>query len=406
MNCKKIFTRDFISEKCTSVFITGDYKNHREEVLLDREKSLMPATQVYVILEKEKNVIREEIKQVELERSKLLAQINVVNLNINRLNYRVSTININNITEQRERKRFIRKCPMENCRGFLSQQWKCGVCDSKICNKCNEENTLNHECDPDKVASMELLNKDTKPCPECGTMIFRISGCSQMFCVECHCAWNWNTGLVEKGVVHNPHYYEFIRNGGNMHRNHGDIPCGGLPELYTLRNEFTIAKTNGIITHQQEQILYNFHNCITHVQHYEIRVVEEHTEESTRKLRVDYMMRKISENEFKKTLQQIEKDNNKKRDFNNIYQMFVDVSSDIFRQLSVHYNENFYNNNFNDCIKTKKFYKENITILSNLRNYFNENLEKTGKTYNCVYCGISDDYRFKFNYKRFNLSKK
>jgi hypothetical protein len=78
-------------------------------------------------------------------------------------------------------------------------------------------------------------------------------------------------------------------------------------------------------------------------------------------------------------------------------------------------NERFYNINtfelrqIQDMSKESrimKFYKENITILSNLRNYFNENLEKTGKTYNCVYCGISDDYRFKFNYKRFNLSKK
>ena len=57
---------------------------------------------------------------------------------------------------------------------------------------------------------MEFLNKDTKPCPHCGTMIFKISGCSQIFCVDCHTAWDWNTSKIITGVIHNPHYYEFL----------------------------------------------------------------------------------------------------------------------------------------------------------------------------------------------------
>lgn len=397
MNCKKIFTRDFVIINCTSTFINNDYKRHREEVLLDREKSLMPATQVYVILEREKNKRREQIKEIETHRSLLLAQVRNLDLKINDLNHRILT----NVTEQ-EIKRFIRKCPMENCRGFLTQQWKCGVCDSKICNKCNEENTVNHECDPGKVETMNLLNRDTKPCPECGTMIFRISGCNQMFCIECHCSWNWNTGLVEKGIIHNPHYYEFIRNGGTVHRNHGDIPCGGLPEIQVIRRELIVSlKRFDIITVDQENILYNFHNCITHIEHYEIIIITDQNEETTRKLRVDYMMNKISETDFKKSLQQIEKGKNKKRDFNNIYEMFRDVSSDIYRQLMVHYHENFKNRVFKNPGLTKQFVIENITILSNLRNYFNDNLKKLGNNYKCVYPGISDDYRFQYNYKTY-----
>lgn len=400
MNCKKIFTRDFINEKCTGVFVSSDYKQHREKVLLEREKSYMPATQVYVVLEKDKDKIREEIKQHESRRARFLAQIQLVNNSISSCARRINELNVGNLPEEQERKKFIRKCPMENCRGFLSNQWKCGTCDTKICNKCNEERVEDHVCEEGKVATMELLNRDTKPCPECGTMIFRIEGCEQMFCVECHCAWNWNTGLVERGVIHNPHYYEFIRRGGGTGRNHGDIPCGGLPDLYTLRTVFANCTSWTVITPLQETMFYNFHNCITHIQHYEIRIVTDQTEESTRGLRMQYMMQKIDEDTFKKTLQQIEKDKTKKRDFNNIYQMFVDVSSDIYRQLVVCYNENR-KNHFAKHEIIKNFFQENIIILSNLRNYFNDNLKKSGNTYKCVYPGISDTYRFQHNYKTF-----
>jgi hypothetical protein len=410
MNCKKIFTRDFITENCTAIFVTTEYKKHRENVLLDREKSLMPATQNYVILEKEKNKIRKNIAEIEKQRSNLLLEVQNLNLVITQLYRNINNMTINEIDNQHgitERKKFIRKCPMEDCRGFLSSQWKCGICESKICNKCNEEKIEEHVCKPENVASMELLNRDTKPCPKCGTMIFRISGCSMMFCVECHCAWNWNTGLVESGVIHNPHYYEFIRNGGNAPRNHGDIPCGGLPEIYSLRREYDICKNFNILDDNQIRLLYNFHSCITHIQHYELREVLEITETTTRQLRVDFMLQKISEETFKKSLQQLEKDRSKKRDFNNIYQMFVDVSSDIFRQMSVCFNQN-YKKTFTTEGKNIliNFFNENITVLTNLKNYFNDNIKKMGYTYKCVYPGICDDHRFVNNYKTFLQRRK
>jgi hypothetical protein len=80
--------------------------------------------------------------------------------------------------------------------------------------------------------------------------------------------------------------------------------------------------------------------------------------------------------------------------------MFVDVASDIYRQLVVSYNE-YRKSGFSEQNITKNFFQENITILSNLRNYFNDNLKKTGNTYKCVYPGISDTYRFHYNYKTY-----
>jgi hypothetical protein len=417
MNCKKVFTQDFLFEKCTSTFLSKELKKHRETTLLNYQKSYLPATQQYVIIEKERDQLREQMRQLEIEKQELLLKFNKkqseINMLVHRINHPTLGAVYNNgnqtflVEAEKERRKFIRKCPMEDCRGFLSQQWKCGVCDSKICNKCNEEKLDTecnaegvHQCKPDNVASMELLNKDTKPCPECGTMIFKISGCSQMFCVDCHCAWNWNTGLVEKGIVHNPHYYEFLRKGGVVGgRNHGDIPCGGLPHLNEIRTFLQEMLNCGVINNFVSSLFYSIHNVITHIQHHELRgqlAVDPLSEENTRKLRVEYMMNKITEDFFMKSLQQLEKSVNKKRDFNNIYQMFVDVSSDVFRQMLVYRRSIQVKSELKPLMK--KHVDEQLVVLENLRKYFNENVKKCGKGYKCVYPGISDNFNFQTNY--------
>jgi hypothetical protein len=383
MNCKKIFTFDFISDNCTSIFVTKNLKTHRQNILFDREKSLLPETQPHVIVENQKRALKKEIQLIENRKWELKRQeqllndeIDVLYVEINRLR-----INIGSSSTTEDRKKFVRKCPMEECRGFLSTQWKCGSCEKKICNKCNEENCENHQCNPENVASMELLNKDTKPCPTCGTMIYRISGCSQMFCTDCHTAWDWNTQRVITGVIHNPHYYEFLqRNGNERGRNHGDIPCGGLPEAYLLRT---------ILQKYNPHNLLKIHQCITHIQHHELRyLVVENVIEGNRGLRIKYLMNELSEEDFKTILQQSEKKRQKTIAFRNIYQMFVDVGSDIFRQIIV------YDNSAASSTIKKEFIKQQITIFENLIVYFNENLKKIGKMYKCVYPGISQTYYF------------
>ena len=35
--------------------------------------------------------------------------------------------------EEKEKKVFIKKCPVNDCEGFLSSSWKCGVCSTWVC---------------------------------------------------------------------------------------------------------------------------------------------------------------------------------------------------------------------------------------------------------------------------------
>ena len=124
------------------------------------------------------------------------------------------------------------KCSNINCNGFLSENWNCSLCHYDTCEKCHQLKTENHICNKEIVANIELLEKDTKKCPTCYTLIHKVNGCDQMWCTQCKTAFSWNTLKIENRI-HNPHFYEYLRaNNYNVPRDVNDIPCNR-----TLGNE-------------------------------------------------------------------------------------------------------------------------------------------------------------------------
>lgn len=123
------------------------------------------------------------------------------------------------------------QCIVPDCKGFLDNDYKCGLCGIKVCKDCHVHLEDGHECKPENVESVKAIANETRPCPTCRTPIFKTIGCDQMFCTQCHTAFSWETGAIETGRLHNPHYYEWVRqrNQGNAPREMGDVPCGGLP---------------------------------------------------------------------------------------------------------------------------------------------------------------------------------
>lgn len=88
----------------------------------------------------------------------------------------------NDTGEQRAtRREFIMKCSDEACRGFLSSNYKCGTCEKWTCSQClvtiGLEKNATHVCNPDAVATAKTIKAETRPCPKCGTRIFKIDGC-------------------------------------------------------------------------------------------------------------------------------------------------------------------------------------------------------------------------------------
>lgn len=172
--CGREWTRKFIRETFTLVFINGTLKQHREQILFDRERALLPMTQPII----ERKIACTKIdKQVSAVRE----QITILNNQISDLYRERNLISTHTRTNTVERASFVRACPDEDCRGFLSTQWKCGICEKWTCPDCHVikgyTRDEEHTCDADELATARLLAADTKPCPKCATGIFKIDGC-------------------------------------------------------------------------------------------------------------------------------------------------------------------------------------------------------------------------------------
>lgn len=169
MGCLKEMTREDMVKKFTKKFVSTKYKEHREQCLFELEKAMLPATQPVVERMIENERYRNKIADLRMEISDIARKIREYE----------ELIHSGVKKENAERKTFIRKCPNADCRGFLSTQWKCNLCERKTCKECNESIDIDdeHKCDPASVETAKLLAKDSKPCPKCGEMIFKIDGC-------------------------------------------------------------------------------------------------------------------------------------------------------------------------------------------------------------------------------------
>jgi hypothetical protein len=238
-------------------------------------------------------------------------------------------------------------------------------------------------CDPGNVETVNLLKKDTKPCPKCGTMIFKISGCSQMWCPDCHTAFDWNTMKIETGRIHNPHYYEFQKAGKTTaNREHGDIPCGGMPELRELLNAlgyrtYTNRYAPQTLGNPVSDELLKIHRLVSHLQNYELRRAPEN-EADNQNLRVKYLLHEISEDQMKLILQRNEKAREKLRDRNNLLRMFCDVTGDLLRQM----------------VLGTIPHQECIDNVTSLRDYTRGAFTVIHKRYSCSTDWISDGWEF------------
>ena len=242
MSCKKKWERDFCQTNLNNSFYNGEYKDFRKTLLFDVEKArmaeTMPAVEIYKHVEGITQKLREERKKTKELKQAYLAQKD----NEYRLSRDLHRAKRGEDTTIKKKK-FIKKCPADGCEGYLSTAWKCGVCNLWVCTDCEEEfgftKDLEHTCKPDILASAKMIKKETKPCPECNRPISKNGGCNQMWCTQCQCAFNWRTGRRINGVIHNPHYVEFLRqnNNGTAPQPPGAVACGGLPTYFALRGK-------------------------------------------------------------------------------------------------------------------------------------------------------------------------
>jgi hypothetical protein len=389
MSCKKKWNRAFLGGVLPEKFIFTEYKEHRENMLLEREKAYLPATQAIIpplrtkrALNRMKDMVclridaighgyrdKEEYrtKRDLLENQEWLKRL---------IDEKIldCDIHYNQLIggKAKEKAEFIMKCPSGSCRGFLSSKYKCGVCNAKFCSHCHEnlsgtiqdsdqgdikeedqgdikeedqgdskeeetgvvareeteKKAEKHKCDPNTVESVKEIKKSTRNCPNCHVAIFKSSGCDQMWCVQCHTAFNWRTGQIEKGVIHNPEYFEFIRKSGMTVRNPYEQVCGGIPDLNTLLGKYGRHRSNA-------DALVRFYRLTTHHRHTTLQNLPTALDNvNNQDLRIEYLMNQISEDDFKIKLQRRQKEREHRLEYRQSIDTFVTVMEELIRQLN------------------------------------------------------------------------
>lgn len=344
MNCHMQWNKEFLDNHLSKSFMTNEYKKHRENVLVEREKSLLPATVVLVEREKRRRANNKLIDELMEQREKLYKQANDIQKTIDMIRRNIYYDNelrgageASTSNDVKEKKIFVKACPADGCRGFLSTQWKCGICETWVCPDCHEikmsQKDENHVCIKENVETAKMLTKECKSCPKCASAIYRVTGCSMMWCTICHTTFDWNSGKeIVTRSIHNPEYLDWVRRTkGSVPRAEGDLPlsCGGFPNYITVNHWITKYKN---IAPEKISKLHTFFRWILHIQDIELRY-NTNIVTDNQDLRIGYLMNDFDEEHWKRTLQKREKTNEIKTSKRQINEMIVIASSDILNAL-------------------------------------------------------------------------
>lgn len=364
--CSINWSQGFMVENFTISWLNGPYKNYRGNKVLDREKSLLPDTQILIDgnksrLKNQKKIVelqdkikeignckklinkrienlkdikkksldeKKEYKELNADKKKLIQEIKDKKIEIS-----VIMIESGHIKNNSIKTKFIKSCPTDNCSGFLNEDFHCSLCECDVCKKCDVIIENSHECLPGNIETFKLMKKECKPCPKCGSIIYKISGCDHMFCTQCNTSYSWKTGEMIKNNT-NPHYYEWMRNNGDIHRTDEleNNQCRGI-SLNMLTDHL---HKNGNKYFNGNTLLYNnlleFHRILNHIRFITINNrLYAHKENVD--LRIKYLEKNINEKLFISNIMRRENINNRNAEIKLILQTFIDVVDDIFRDV-------------------------------------------------------------------------
>lgn len=196
-HCRYAWPRSFLNTVCTSTFLNKTYYKYRQDILMNRERSFLPQMMIYADREMRARKVDRQAADINKEEIELrrdyeakLLQLTQKRNALWRKAYMIregreetATTNGGAGAEEKkvEARKFVRRCTANNCKGFLSSVWKCGVCENWVCPDCFEvkgkEKDTVHTCKPEMLETANLIKKDTKPCPSCGEMIMKTEGC-------------------------------------------------------------------------------------------------------------------------------------------------------------------------------------------------------------------------------------
>jgi hypothetical protein len=425
LHCRVNYHADTLQLICTKTYLKQVYFQHRQEILIAKEKANLPPLQDVAMARKQ---TREKVKRIDSVKQEMKA-LRVMRDNLdqeyresfqrhtnkmkNKENVDEEDLKIREYNEKREmysemlydkkkeisairwddekveikeekeeRKKFIRRCTRDNCQGFLSQAWKCGMCEYYSCCKCFMVKTKNqdepHECKPEDVETANMIKLDSKPCPKCGEFIMKTGGCSQMFCISCKTSWDWNTGnIVTSGPLHNPHYYEWMkRTGGMMPRNPADVPCGGFPDIWELRAFPRGTKRN--VT----QSFYEFHRICQEIQDVSQRTYRAHIDQDQlNEYHIQFLLNDITEKQWGRYLAMNEKKRKRDSEVQEVFMAFRTVAVELIMRVQQYSDEKVENITRLTPLKAEQFLVDLNIQITEFIEMINKAFEKISRSY-------------------------
>lgn len=422
MACKSRWERDTFIAATLKSFVDNQWKSHHGDGLIEQEMSRLPSTMPAVENYKTCLKLEEMEKQLLDEYTKIRHQMDDLCSRRYKITEEINARRNGNYGKT-TKKAFIKKCPGEGCNGFLSTQYKCELCGIKVCSKCfaiksrGDEETKHgeHICNEDDLKSAELIKKETRNCPSCGTGIYKLEGCDQMWCTQCHTPFSWKTGKKVHGVIHNPHFYAWQNAGGGQANINapGAVMCGGLPPIYNYRTGISRAMKLPFIAapvlssettwnDSEENMLLNravvLHRATTHFAHVELDRVRTRCNGVTdnEDLRIRFMMNEIDKKEMKSVLLKRDTQRQKAMAILQIYELvntiFTESVRDIYEGVVLGAIRGQGGSITWEGETPKEIIKRNLNRCDQMRTYANDNLKKVSVMYSQTVRIIDRDF--------------
>ena len=388
MNCRHAWGRDYLYDILSKSFVNNTLRTHRKILLLDREKAQIPNTQAYVDYLSQKEDKEQQLKAIK-EHVRLLWS------NYDEIAKDLRILNSNHKSKRAIQVTKLLKCPFPSCRGYLSGS-KCNICKHTTCRDCltssdidSEGNEIDeeHVSNDDAKKTAQMILKETKGCPGCGERISKISGCDQMWCTQCNIAFSWTSGKQVTGAIHNPHYYDWLRNNNNAQnqvvRNAGDVVCGGLIDIGNLIHSGLAHN----LDHNETYLdITRLHRNINHVQETIVsklrRNLQHEINEKLRNYRAKYMMNIIDEHKWCRNISLLDSVRQRDQAILHIYETYCAVMTERF-------------NNFAEEGRRTGDFKRSFDMFNSdvkdFIHYLNTQLFRISKNYNVSYYKFHDN---------------
>jgi len=458
MSCRTGWNREFIDLNTSKAFRIGDWREHKKIMILNREKAILPTMQRYAAAKKQmEHLVKVQLEQskdttlIHSERNKLSVQLSTIRntliyreitpeeekanwdkldelrilMNMNENKYykqdiinsktrsqyerQIAIYNDTDVKVKGERKEFILKCVKDGCRGFLSSSYKCELCSTFVCKECmiikDEKNDDNHICKKEDVDTVTMIRKDTRPCPKCGIRISKIDGCDQMWCVAegCGTAFSWMNGTVISGVIHNPHYYEWVRRNNNGVVPRNDIPAAACGQNVQYHDLWRAINTS-YITPRNKNTFSSIHRCIIDVAEYRLQSYPQTRDPNMfKELHCSFLLNVIQEDAWRQSMFLKENNFEKKQQIGLVLRTFVTVCQDTMNKLYqelILFNNEYLKNSKNIEEQKKVITASNEKMIEytiefeKIRNYINDSLVTLGTTVMCAVPQIEDTWEW------------